>query len=55
MSGSSLVVGAFGDDNAGSDSGSAYVFSELSPGDWSEVKKLVASDAASSDVVSANC
>jgi hypothetical protein len=45
------IVGANGDDDAGSGSGSAYVFSidEGGVGNWGEVKKLTASDAAAAD------
>ncbi len=48
---STLVVGALGDDHAGSFSGSAYVYSKDEGGldNWGEIKKLVASDPASSD------
>ena len=43
------------DDDKGTQSGSAYVFSESSPGNWIEVKKLVASDGDPGDEVSAMC
>jgi hypothetical protein len=43
-----VVVGAYGHDDAGSDSGSAYVFVR-SGGVWTEQTKLTASDAAASD------
>jgi hypothetical protein len=48
VSGDTVVVGAYGDDDAGSDSGSAYVFVR-SGGMWTEQTKLTASDAAASD------
>jgi hypothetical protein len=41
-------VGAFGDDDNGTDSGSAYVF-ERSDSSWNEIAKLTASDGASGD------
>jgi len=43
------VVGAPGDDDAGNESGSAYVF-ERSGGVWSQRQKLVPADAAAWDV-----
>jgi uncharacterized repeat protein (TIGR01451 family)/MYXO-CTERM domain-containing protein len=43
-----VVVGARRDDDAGSDSGSAYVFAR-SAGSWSQQDKLTASDAAAGD------
>ncbi|EPR73009.1 quinoprotein [Winogradskyella psychrotolerans RS-3] len=42
------IVGAYGNDDAGSDSGSAYIFVR-SGGSWTEQAKLTASDAAYSD------
>ncbi len=45
-SGSRLLVGAFGDDDAGERSGSAYVF-DLGSGQ--QIRKLTASDAAAGD------
>jgi len=47
------VVGAFGDDDAGSGSGSAYVFVR-SGGVWTQQQKLTASDAAANDVFGAS-
>jgi hypothetical protein len=44
-----VVFGALGDDHAGSDSGSAYVFVSDGNGIWSQEDKLVASDAAAGD------
>ena len=51
ISGDTVVVGAYGDDDSGADSGSAYVFERNEPAanQWSEVKKLTASDGAASD------
>ena len=52
VSGDIIVVGALSDDDAGSSSGSAYVFyrNEGGPDNWGEVKKLTASDAAAGDL-----
>lgn len=48
ISGSLAVAGAYGDDDAGSQSGSAYVFERL--GDqWSQTAKLTDADAATID------
>jgi hypothetical protein len=51
VSGDYAVVGADGDDGAGTDRGAAYVFYRNQGGadNWGQVKKLVASDAANSD------
>ena len=51
ISGDTIVVGAYGDDDAGESSGSAYVFSrnEGGPNNWGQVTKLCASDAAADD------
>lgn len=46
--GSTVVVGAYLDDDNGNSSGSAYLFSELN-GDWNEEFKLLASDGESVD------
>jgi len=43
------VVGSYGDDDDGFQSGSATVFGRNTNGTWSQVAKLVASDAAASD------
>ncbi|MCP4545787.1 MAG: DUF11 domain-containing protein [bacterium] len=48
ISGDTVVVGADRDDDAGSDSGSAYVFVRSGP-TWTEQQKLTASDAAADD------
>ena len=48
VSGDRVLVGAHHHDDAGSDSGSAYVF-ELVAGVWAQVAKLTASDAAVND------
>ncbi len=48
ISGSCCIIGAFGDDDGGSGSGSAYIFS-YDGTSWDDGVKLVASDAAASD------
>jgi hypothetical protein len=48
VSGDTVVVGAYGDDDAGDYSGSAYVFTR-SGSSWTEQTKLTASDAAAGD------
>jgi len=48
MNGDLIVVGADGDDEGGSGAGAAYVF-ELSGAVWSQVAKLLASDAGAGD------
>ena len=48
IDGDTAVIGAYGDDDNGSNSGSAYVYVR-SNGVWSEQQKLTASDGASSD------
>jgi len=50
ISGDKSIVGAFGNDDAGRLSGSAYVFERDSGGNWNEVAKLTASDAAIDDL-----
>lgn len=49
VSGGSAVIGADRDDTSGSDAGAAYVFEHdgSSPGNWSEIQKLIASDSGS--------
>ncbi len=51
VSGDVAIVGANRNDDAGTDSGSAYIYERDQGGreNWGEVKKLVASDASSSD------
>src|SRR5690606_32093664 len=46
--GDRALIGSIGDNDNGSDSGSAYVF-ELQAGNWAEFTKLVASDGAAGD------
>ena len=42
-------MGARFDDDAGSDSGSAYIFTRGADGSWSQTSKLTAADAAADD------
>ncbi len=50
VDGNTAVIGAYKDDDAGADSGSAHVFTRSSPADpWSWAAKLTASDAAAND------
>ena len=48
LDGATALVGAIGDDAAGSSSGATYVFERRAAG-WAQVQKLVASDAAAGD------
>jgi hypothetical protein len=48
ISGDTAIVGAFEDDDAGTESGSAYVFVRIG-GLWTEQQKLVASDGLADD------
>jgi hypothetical protein len=45
MSGNTTIIGAWRDDDGGSDSGSAYIF-EFNGTNWTQTEKLTASDAA---------
>ena len=51
IDGDYIVVGAYGDDDNGGASGSAYIFKKDQGGtdNWGELKKITASDAASND------
>ncbi|MFC2035441.1 hypothetical protein ACFLUJ_04870 [Chloroflexota bacterium] len=49
ISENTIVVGAFGDDDNDSDSGSAYVFARNDDDSWSQQAKLTASDGAARD------
>jgi len=49
VSGSTIVVGAYGDDDVGTDSGSVYVFTSDSGGTWSLQQKLTANYGTSDD------
>jgi hypothetical protein len=48
ISGNTAIVGARGDDDKGSGSGSAYIFQDTGSG-WAQVAKLTASDGAAGD------
>ena len=54
IDGDTVVIGAWKDDDKGSDSGSAYVFTRDTAGDltsnWTQVDKLTAGDGAADDV-----
>ncbi|CAH0379937.1 unnamed protein product [Pelagomonas calceolata] len=50
IDGSTIVVGATNDDDAGSNSGSVYVFEKSTWGTYDQVAKLTASDAAANDL-----
>ena len=54
ISGDRAIVGAYGDDDKGASSGSAYIFQEVSPGTWQQVAKLMASDGAAQDAYGAS-
>ena len=47
--GDTAVVGSPGDDDNGSDTGSAYIFSRNSTGQWTQQQKLTAAGGATSD------
>lgn len=49
ISGDQAIVGALGDNNLASDSGSAYAFERDASGTWTRVDKLFASDRAAGD------
>ncbi len=49
LSGDTAVIGAYQDDDGGTNSGSAYVFTRDINGIWSQQAKLTASDAAAFD------
>ena len=53
IDGDTVVIGAYGDDDKGSNSGSAYVFTRDTAGDlssgWTQVVKLTASDGVADD------
>lgn len=44
-----LVVGAYGDASAGTDTGAAYVYQRSGDDEWTEVAKLTAGDGAADD------
>ncbi|MDG2423998.1 MAG: hypothetical protein P8M22_08470 [Phycisphaerales bacterium] len=49
LSGTTALVGAYGNDDNGSSSGSAYIFEQQDDGTWLETAKLLASDGAGGD------
>ena len=55
IDGDTVVIGAYYDDDDGSNSGSAYVFTRVTAGDlasgWTQVAKLTADDGAADDLV----
>ena len=53
VSGERAIVGSLSDDDAGSASGSAYVFEPDGSGGWAQVAKLTASDASSGSLFGA--
>ena len=48
-SGGVTMIGAWGDDDNGDNSGSAYVFEQQADGTWQQIAKLTADDGASND------
>ena len=54
ISGSYALIGAYSDDDSGSDSGSAYLFERNGVGVWQEVQKLTPSDGAAGDQFSSS-
>lgn len=52
--GSIVAVGAYGDDDQGTDSGSVYVFTKQANGSYLQTQKLVASDGVSKDYFGIN-
>ena len=48
LNGDRALIGAWGDDDNGNESGSAYVF-DFSGGEWSQTAKITSSDGAASD------
>ena len=49
ISGDYAIVGAYGNDDGGTNSGSAYIFHRTGTGTWDSGTKIVASDAAAGD------
>ena len=49
IDGNTAVVGAYGNDDGGSASGSAYIFRRTGTNTWDAGTKIIASDAASGD------
>ena len=50
ISGTRAIVGAYNDDDAGTSSGSAYIFERVGEGDWGTGTKLVAPDASTNSL-----
>ncbi len=50
ISGDTTLIGAYGDDDGGIESGAAYVFREVG-GVWQQIAKLTAADAAADDLL----
>ena len=48
MSGTVALIAAYGDEGV---TGAGYIFSETSPGAWTQVAKLTAADGAAGDYV----
>ena len=59
IDGDTMVIGAISDDDKGSNSGSAYVFTRTTAGDlasgWTQVAKLTAGDGAADDWFGTAC
>ena len=49
ISGDTVLIGAYGDDDKGNASGSAYVFTRDVSGTWTQQAKLLAADGAAND------
>ena len=49
VSGDTAIIGAFGDDDKGDYSGSAYIFVRVAGGTWSQQAKLTAADGTAGD------
>ena len=51
ISGDRAIVGSYGDDDNGTNSGSAYIFApnDVNPNNWDQIAKLTASDGAAND------
>ncbi len=54
ISGDTALVGAYGDDDNGSASGSAYVFNRIHDGGWVQTAKLLANDGTDYDYFGAS-
>ncbi len=49
MSGDYVIIGAYGDDDNGNNSGSVYIYGRDADGNWTIETKLIASDGAAGD------